>query len=210
MVEIGLPACDVMTATRYELRGALDSDDLHRLAEKLLCNATIQHFTIGPIFPSRRHSRGQRRMEAVPLRTASDAELRNINRTRLPSPWTWTRCAPSSASTGTPASTDVELETLAFERGPSIACARPSAHIDFHPRGCGRRGHRPAPGGRAAQTVHPRGHGPGLSQWLHSAFVDDAGIIAFDDTTIWPSRSRPTTIRRRWNPLARPTPVWAA
>ncbi|MCB0073014.1 MAG: hypothetical protein KDE20_16200 [Caldilineaceae bacterium] len=184
MVEIGLPACDVMTATRYELRGALDSEELHRLAEKLLCNATIQHFTIGPIFPQfGATAEASDRVESVPLRTATDAELQSISRSRLLSlDLDEMRTIQRFYRDAGREPTDVELETLAQTWSEHCVHKTFRAHIDFT--------HEDADGAvidrlqvdgllkqfirAATDAVYP--------EWLHSAFVDDAGIIAFDDT----------------------------
>ncbi|MCB0105535.1 MAG: phosphoribosylformylglycinamidine synthase, partial [Caldilineaceae bacterium] len=51
MVEIGLPPCEVATATRYELSSDLSEADLHKLARGLLCNDTVEHYSLGPINP---------------------------------------------------------------------------------------------------------------------------------------------------------------
>ena len=184
MVEIGLPACEVTTATRYELRGSLSSDDLHRLAEKLLCNATIQHFSIGPIFPQfGATAEASDRVESVALRDASDAELLTISRIRLLSlDLDEMRTIQRFYRDAGREPTDVELETLAQTWSEHCVHKTFRAHIDFT--------HEDADGAvidrlqvdgllkqfirAATDAVYP--------DWLHSAFVDDAGIIAFDDT----------------------------
>ena len=51
MVEIGLPACEVATATRYELRGDLTEADLRKMARGLLCNETVEHYSLEAINP---------------------------------------------------------------------------------------------------------------------------------------------------------------
>ena len=51
MVEIGLPACEVATGTRYTFSGSPDEATLRRLAKALLCNGTIEHFSLGAIAP---------------------------------------------------------------------------------------------------------------------------------------------------------------
>ena len=51
MVEIGLPPGEVATGTRYELVGELAPEQVRQLARQLLCNTTVQHYSLGPIHP---------------------------------------------------------------------------------------------------------------------------------------------------------------
>ena len=55
MEEIGLfedtASCEVTTGVRYELVGSLTEAQVRMLAGQLLCNETIQHFSLGPMTP---------------------------------------------------------------------------------------------------------------------------------------------------------------
>ena len=84
MVEIGLPACEVATGTRYELGGELSDDDLRRLARGLLCNTTVQHFSLGPIAVHfGQDAAAADRVETVPLRHLAADELLALSKRRL-------------------------------------------------------------------------------------------------------------------------------
>ena len=84
MVEIGLPACEVATGTRYELTGDLDDGDLRRLARGLLCNETVQHFSLGPIAVHfGQEAAAADRVETVPLRHLGPDELLALSKRRL-------------------------------------------------------------------------------------------------------------------------------
>ncbi|MCB9139317.1 MAG: phosphoribosylformylglycinamidine synthase subunit PurL [Caldilineaceae bacterium] len=183
MQEIGLPDCDVTTGTRYELTGDLTDAKLHLLAEKLLCNATIQHFRIGPIFPQfGAEVVGSGLVEEVPLTRATDDELLTISRERLLSLDLHEMHAIRDFYIDAGREpTDVELETLAQTWSEHCVHKTFRARINFT--------HEDADGAvisrveidgllnqyirAATEAVYP--------EWLYSAFVDDAGIIAFDE-----------------------------
>ncbi len=184
MVEIGLPDCDVTTAMRYELTGVLNDDDLHTLAEKLLCNSTIQHFSLGPIFPQfGTETDASDRVETIPLTGASDDALQAISRDRLLSlDLDEMRTIQRFYREAHREPTDVELETLAQTWSEHCVHKTFRARIEFtHEDADGRVISRVDVDGllkqyirAATEAVYP--------EWLHSAFVDDAGIIAFDET----------------------------
>ena len=184
MVEIGLPDCEVTTAVRYELEGELDAAALHTLAEKLLCNGTIQHFSIGPISPHfGAATAASDQVDVVPISTADDATLEAISRARLLSlDVAEMRVIQQFYRDAQREPTDVELETLAQTWSEHCVHKTFRARIDFT--------HEDVDGTVLAQAtvdgllnqyiraatnaVYP--------DWLYSAFVDDAGIIAFDAT----------------------------
>jgi phosphoribosylformylglycinamidine synthase len=184
MVEIGLPDCDVTTAMRYELTGVLNDDDLHTLAEKLLCNSTIQHFSLGPIFPQfGTETDASDRVETIPLTRASDDALQAISRDRLLSlDLDEMRTIQRFYREAGREPTDVELETLAQTWSEHCVHKTFRARIDFtHEDADGRVINRVDVDGLLKQYIRAATDAV-YPEWLHSAFVDDAGIIAFDET----------------------------
>jgi phosphoribosylformylglycinamidine synthase II len=184
MVEIGLPDCEVTTATRYELHGALGDADVHTLAERLLCNATIQHFSLGPIFPQfGATAEASDRVESVPIRDAADVELQHISRTRLLSlDLDEMRTIQRFYREAGREPTDVELETLAQTWSEHCVHKTFRARIDFtHEDADGQVKDRVDVDGLLKQYIRAATDAV-YPAWLHSAFVDDAGIIAFDET----------------------------
>ena len=183
MVEIGLPACAVATGARYELAGALTHEHLRRLARQLLCNETVQHFSLGPITPhfGAEISAGEH-VETVRLSGLPDDALLAISKERLLSLDRAEMLAIQAFYAGLGREpTDVELETLAQTWSEHCVHKTFKAKIDFTWRN--------ADGSvRSQETIDGLIHQyiraatdalqPG---WLRSAFVDNAGIIAFDD-----------------------------
>lgn len=183
MAEIGLPPCEVATATRYEIDGDLSEDDLHRLARQLLCNETVQHFSLGAIGP---HFGGETAIndlvEHVRLAGLGAVELMAVSKQRLLSLDLAEMKAIQTfyGQLGRDPS-DLELETLAQTWSEHCVHKTFRALIDFTWR---------AADGSVKEQIEVNGL---LRQyiravtdalqpdWLRSAFVDNAGIIAFDD-----------------------------
>ena len=183
MAEIGLPTAEIVTGTRYELTGDLCNDDLRRLARKLLSNETVQHFSLGPTFPHfGAEAAGRGEVESVPLNGLDGEQLLALSRRRLLSldVHEMTAIQAFYAQAGRDP-TDVELETLAQTWSEHCVHKTFRALIDFtwldaegNVRERSRIDGLLATYIRAAtDAVYPR--------WLRSAFVDNAGIIAFDN-----------------------------
>jgi phosphoribosylformylglycinamidine synthase subunit PurSL len=183
MVEIGLPVCEVATGTRYELVGDLPDDDLRRLARGLLCNTTVQHFSLGPIAVHfGQDAAAADRVETVPLRDLSSTELLALSKRRLLSlDLAELQVIQRFYIDQAREPTDVELETLAQTWSEHCVHKTFKAQIDFTWLD-------------AAGNVRQQETVDGLiyqylaaatnqlrPTWLKSAFVDNAGIIAFDD-----------------------------
>ncbi|MBP7961716.1 MAG: phosphoribosylformylglycinamidine synthase [Caldilineaceae bacterium] len=184
MVELGLPLCEVTTATRYELDGDLSDADLHALANELLCNDTIEHFSLGPIPPQfGAETTASDRVDSVPLAGLDDAALMQISRERLLSlDLAEMRTIQAEFERVGRPPTDVELETLAQTWSEHCVHKTFRALIDFT--------HLDADGNVIGQETvdgllnqYIRAATQKVDRdWLRSAFVDDAGIIAFDET----------------------------
>ena len=183
MAELGIAGGQAATATRYELEGDLAEGDLHRLAQGLLCNETIEHYALGPILPQfEQETAASDFVEAISLAGLDEASLVALSGERMLS----LDGAEMKAiqdyfdEMGRPP-TDVELETLAQTWSEHCVHKTFRSTIQFRWWGAdGRtRAVREIPGllkyylRRATETVN--------RPWLRSAFVDNAGIIAFDD-----------------------------
>ncbi|MBW7881457.1 MAG: phosphoribosylformylglycinamidine synthase subunit PurL [Caldilineaceae bacterium] len=184
MVEIGLPRCEVATGTRYELCGDLAETEVRRLARQLLCNETVQHFSLGPIAVHfGEEATAGDRVETVPVRTLRDEELLALSRQRLLSLDLDEMHAIQRfyAELGRDP-TDVELETLAQTWSEHCVHKTFKASIDFTWLN--------ADGSVRSQEIidglihqYIRAATDAVSPaWLRSAFVDNAGIIEFDDS----------------------------
>ena len=183
MVEIGLPACEIATGLRYELDGDLTDDDLRRLARQLLCNTTVQHYAIGEIAVHfGQEATAGDRVETVAVRGLDDAALLALSKARLLSlDLAEMRTIQRHYADLGRDPTDVELETLAQTWSEHCVHKTFKAQIDFT--------HRNADGTvRRQETIDGLIHqylraatDAVRPEWLHSAFVDNAGIIAFDD-----------------------------
>ncbi len=184
MREIGLPTDEVATATRYELQGKLSEADLRKLARGLLCNETVAHYSLGPIQPQFGQSAvASDRVEHIPLAGLDDDALMQMSRTRLLSlDRAEMRAIQEFYEELDRAPTDIELETLAQTWSEHCVHKTFRAQIDFTWQN--------ADGSVKQQTQvdgllkqYIRAATEELSPpWLHSAFVDNAGIIAFDET----------------------------
>jgi phosphoribosylformylglycinamidine synthase subunit PurSL len=183
MVEIGLPPCNVATGTRYELQGDLTPQQVRQLARQLLCNETVQHYSLGPITPAfTQDAPASDLVETIPLTGLDDEALLALSRNRLLALDLHEMHAIQEyyLEAGREP-TDVELETLAQTWSEHCVHKTFRAQIDFTWR-------------NADGTIRRREEIDGLlnqyiraateqlqPDWLRSAFVDNAGIIAFDD-----------------------------
>jgi phosphoribosylformylglycinamidine synthase len=183
MQEIGLPDCEVATGTRFELAGAITETETRRLARQLLCNETVQHFSLGPLVPHfGQEAAAGEQVETVPIVGLNDAHLLALSKRRLLSlDLAEMRTIQRFYAAAGRDPTDVELETLAQTWSEHCVHKTFKARIDFtwlDAEGSVRQ--RESIDGlihrylrAATDAVWP--------DWLYSAFVDNAGIIAFDD-----------------------------
>lgn len=176
------------TGQRYLLRGSLTDDDLQRLATEVCANPVVQRFSIGqPISAPFVGARpGDGAVETIAVREADDAALQQISSAR--------RLALNLAEMQAIRAyyreegrdpTDVELEMLAQTWSEHCSHKTFKAAIEYHGPPPGATPDAPPTTQRIdgllqsyirAATEHI--HKP----WVRSAFVDNAGIIAFDDT----------------------------
>lgn len=185
--ELGLPRCDVVTAHRYELAGELTEADVRRLARLILCNETVEHYSLGAITPHfGMESAASDRVEIVALRNLEDQFLLPLSRDRLLSlDLAEMHCIRDFYRSVGRDPTDVELETLAQTWSEHCVHKTFRARIDFTWFGQGPSGpdqvrQQIEINGLLRQYIRAATEAVAPS-WLRSAFVDNAGIIAFDD-----------------------------
>ena len=181
--ELGIAGLEAATATRYQLSGQLSTSVLHRLARGLFCNDTIERYCLGPIAPHFGDSGdAQDRVAKVPLAGLDEDALLACSQERLLSldAHEMKEIQGFYDEIGR-APTDVELETLAQTWSEHCVHKTFKALIQFNWRGADGRAHsvQEIQGllGSCIQAATESVNRP----WVRSAFVDDAGIIEFDD-----------------------------
>jgi len=178
----------VATGTRYLLRGSFSPDELHRLAGSVYSNPVIQRYEIDrPIAPPFvQHDPANGLVEVIPLCDADDGQLQRISAERcLSLSLDEMRAVQDYFAAEGRDPTDVELEMLAQTWSEHCVHKTFKAVVDY--RG-------PLPGAPADSAPVPqqidgllatciRAATEKLNRpWVRSAFVDNAGIVAFDDT----------------------------
>lgn len=170
----------VATGRRYRLQGDLTTDDLHQLAVKVFCNPTIQRYalnaTIAPPFvnypPANDH------VERIPLCAADDQGLLDISAARrLSLDLNEMQAIQGYYQAQGREPTDVELEMIA--QTWSEHCVHKTFKADIYYQA----------GDQAPQLIqgllksYIRKATEQLAKpWVYSAFVDNAGIMRFDET----------------------------
>jgi phosphoribosylformylglycinamidine synthase len=174
---------------RYLLYGSITRDDVHRLATGLLANEVIQAFHVGePVDPPFMRLLDQstpeqiaRAVETIPLRQAGAEELLAISRDRrLSLDLAEMRAIRDYYASEDREPTDVELETLA--QTWSEHCVHKTfkariAYREVQPDGSVHEQEIDSILGHYIRAATERADKP----WVRSAFVDNAGIVAFDD-----------------------------
>ena len=178
---LGLSEVRVVTARRYDLIGDLSDTDVAMLTRRLLANDTIEISAEGEL-PAEFAGAAEAdvRVDPVPLEGLSDDDLLRLSTDRVLSlDLTEMRTIQAHFATEGRPPTDAELETLAQTWSEHCVHKTFRARIDLT---------HTADDGTVTVTHHD-GLLPALREvteeldppWLRSAFVDDAGIVAFDD-----------------------------
>jgi phosphoribosylformylglycinamidine synthase len=175
---LGIAGVQAATGRRYTLRGDLGEADAHLAARRLLCNETIQHYYVGPMRPAfPQPAAAVHGAERIALAGLSDEELLALSRRRLLAlNLDEMRAIRDYFAEQGRAPTDVELETLA--QTWSEHCVHKTFRARIELQGDG----RPAQviDGLLRSTIRAATERV-AKPWVRSAFVDNAGIIDFDD-----------------------------
>ena len=164
------------TGTRYLIRGALTPAQRTTLARKLLANDVIQRYAVGqvqPVFPHPAESSGE--VEILPIRTLDVKGLAKLSMARRAALDLEEMRAIQEYFEGEGRDpTDVEFEMIAQTWSEHCGHKTFKATIEIEESGETVEGLLDTYIRAATQRVGAR--------WVRSAFVDNAGIIDFDNT----------------------------
>jgi len=187
--ELGVSGIErAATGARYTLAGALDAEQVTRIARRLLANEVIQAFSIAaPIQPHLDYAATDNsRIEIIPIRTADDNALMQLSRERrLALNLDEMRAIRDYFIEIGRDPTDAEIETLA--QTWSEHCVHKTFKALIEVEDAGRKTEddpsscvlRQVDG--LLKTYIKRATDEIAAPWVKSAFVDNAGVIAFDD-----------------------------
>jgi len=181
--QLGLEGLEaVATGESYTLHGDLTEEAVHEIARRLLSNAVIQYYQIGSLVPQlgARVSAGPLVAEQVPLEGLADDQLLALSRERLLSlDLAEMRAIQAYFSREGREPTDVELESLAQTWSEHCVHKTFRGVIDYQEVG---------PDGARRERIdgllrtYLRAATDSIdAPWVRSAFVDNAGILAFTD-----------------------------
>ena len=166
------------TGTRYELAGQLDAAQVELIARRLLCNDVIQAFAINAAVAPNLHYATEENtlIETVALRGAGDDGLMRISRERrLSLNLDEMRAIRDYFVELQREPTDAEIETLAQTWSEHCVHKTFKAKIQVDQAG------KVSQVDGLLKTYIKKATDEISAPWVKSAFVDNAGIIAFDD-----------------------------
>ncbi|MCB9141434.1 MAG: phosphoribosylformylglycinamidine synthase subunit PurL [Anaerolineales bacterium] len=175
----------VATGQRYDLTGELSEETLRRIAASLLANEVIQTWTINgralPPFVVQAGSSGGLWVETIPLTGVSSDQLLAISlERRLSLDLAEMQAIQNYYRQESREPTDVELETLAQTWSEHCVHKTFRALIDYREIDADGNVHEQQIDSLLKTYIRAateRANKP----WVRSAFVDNAGIVAFDD-----------------------------
>ena len=172
---------EIATGKRYVLTGDLDATTANRIAKNLIVNTVVETYRIGgPIDPPflGAQTTPTGRVARIPLRDASDDALLAISRERrLALDLAEMRAVRSYFQTEGREPTDAELEMLAQTWSEHCVHKTFRARIAYSEDG------KPPREIDGLLKTYIRAATEKLDKpWVRSAFVDNAGIVAFTDT----------------------------
>jgi phosphoribosylformylglycinamidine synthase II len=190
---LGIQVEQAATGTRYELVGNLSLEQVQHIATGLLCNGVIQSYTVGEIAPPfAPPARSSDVVEYIPVREMEDDELVQTSIDRV----LFLDLTEMQAIRGYYRAegrdpTDVELETLAQTWSEHCVHKTFKAIIDYEcsdgasPRVIADTGAEEPPANQEIDGLlrtYLRAATEQIDKpWVRSAFVDNAGILAYDD-----------------------------
>ena len=169
------------TGQQVILEGTLAPAEVQRIAQELLANGTIQHYTINrPLTPIFASASADDAVEIIPLRDADAPALLEISRTRRLALDLAEMQAIQDYYRGVAREpTDVELEMLAQTWSEHCVHKTFKATIDFHdasqPDAAPQRIHG------LLKTYIKAATDELAKPWVVSAFVDNAGLVRFTE-----------------------------
>lgn len=181
---LGITAVEeAATGQRYTFRGALAkplaTDDLLTLARRLLANDVIQRYAIGeiePTFPQDAHALGV--VETIPLTELTDGELLALSRDRRAAlDLNEMRAIQSYYRSRGRQATDVEFEMIAQTWSEHCVHKTFKANISLSSLVS----NPPTVINGILKTYLRAATDKISAPWVRSAFVDNAGILDFDD-----------------------------
>ncbi|MGB1249900.1 MAG: phosphoribosylformylglycinamidine synthase subunit PurL [Candidatus Promineifilaceae bacterium] len=167
-----------MSGTRFILSGALSSADVEKLASTLLCNPVVQQYSVDrpirPTFISNQPPNNQ--VDIIPLLDANNDALLAISKERrLSLDLAEMQAIQAYFKKAQREPNEIELETLAQTWSEHCVHKTFRAHINFD----GPDGRKQVKG---ILNTHIRAATDAINKpWVQSAFVDNAGIVTFDD-----------------------------
>mgnify|MGYP001277390967 CR=1 FL=1 len=174
------------TATRYFIRGDVASEQLQRIARGLLANEVVEQWSVGseiePPFANTVEVSGQ--IDRIPLRSASDERLLEISKERrLSMNLEEMRAVQEYYLSKDREPTDMELEMLAQTWSEHCVHKTFKAHISYVERS--EEGALIPGSEKIVDSMFDVYLKAATKQadkpWIRSVFVDNAGIVAFDD-----------------------------
>lgn len=175
---LGIRDVQAATGKRYLLHGDLDEQMVHLIARRLLCNETIQHYYLGPMPPAfPQGGRPSHLAVPVPLATLNDDELLSLSRQRLLAlNLDEMHAIRDHFAVVGRAPSDVELETLAQTWSEHCVHKTFKAIIELRRE----TGDVTTINGLLRTYIRAATEAA-AKPWVRSAFVDNAGVIDFDD-----------------------------
>jgi len=174
----------VRTGQQFILFGSVTEDELDRIARRVLCNPLIQTYTFGPITPAFTHPASITRpwTRRIPLREADSERLMEISRQGvLALDLEEMQAIQDYFRRQGRDPTDVELETLAQTWSEHCGHKTFKGQIEYTEHHADGTVHREIIDS-LLNTYLRAATGRINASWVLSAFVDDAGIIEFDDS----------------------------
>ncbi|MGC9358935.1 MAG: phosphoribosylformylglycinamidine synthase subunit PurL [Anaerolineae bacterium] len=172
----------VATGDSYILHGDLAQEAVHEIARRLLCNEVIQYYHVGDLVPHLGTSPPdvELRAQEIPLDGLGDEELLHLSGERLLSlDLAEMRAIQTYFAEEGRAPTDVELESLAQTWSEHCVHKTFRGMVDYEERRDGESQHERID---SLLRTYLRAATEAVSApWVRSAFVDNAGILAFTD-----------------------------
>ncbi len=182
---LGIEGLDrAATGHRYELIGQLSQEDLARLATGVLSNPVIQRYAVDALIepPFFAYHKADQTIDRISLRQADDNGLLKISaERRLALDLAEMQAIRAYYQSEQRDPTDVELEMIAQTWSEHCVHKTFSAVIEcVNPDGAASQ-HSPEPIDGLLRTYIRAATERVNKPWVLSAFVDNAGIVAFDD-----------------------------